>query len=185
MNNSATFRSVRPSSDEYASYYARYIERIPDGDIAAELRRQHGEVMNFFQELGAERAKFRYAPEKWSMQGVLGHVLDAERIFSYRMLCIARGETNSLPGFDEDSYAATAKYDRYSFESMVEQFDLCRRALLLLSESLQEDDWLRRGRANDVDVTVRALAWMMAGHAAHHLGVLRERYLPAMSAASV
>ena len=167
----------RPQAGEHAPYFSRYIDLVPEEDVVGMLEAQGRELAALLSPLGEEKASFRYAPEKWSVKQVLGHVTDAERIFDYRLLSIARGETKSLPGFDENDYMRGANFDHRSFADLLDDFDATRRATLTLMRGLADEAWTRAGTANDNRTSARAIAYMVAGHARHHLGVLRERYL--------
>jgi uncharacterized damage-inducible protein DinB len=167
----------RPQPGEHAPYFSRYIDLVPEEDIIGTIEAQGREMAALLSPLGEEKAAFRYAPEKWSVKQVLGHVTDAERIFDYRLLSIARGETKSLPGFDENDYMRGANFDQRSFADLLDDFDATRRATLTLLRGLSDEAWTRSGMANDNKTSARAVAYTVAGHARHHLGVLRSRYL--------
>lgn len=170
-------RRERPDPSEYASYYENYVRRVPDGDIVESLERQRREMGRLFESIDEERAAYRYAEGKWSIRQLVGHLIDSERVFSYRALTFARGGTAELPGFDENEFVRNAPFDAIAFRQLAGEFDLLRRATLLLFEPLPEEAWSRSGTANARRVTVRALAWTTAGHVEHHLAILRERYL--------
>ena len=175
----------RPQADEYGAFYAGYVARVPETDILAVLAAQAEEVRATAASVPAEREGFRYQPEKWSVRQVFGHVADAERVFGYRILCIGRGETASLPGFDELAYAGVAGHDRVPLARLVELFASARLANLEMMRDLDEVAWRRRGTANAQPVTTRAIAYILAGHARHHLHVLQERYaVPSAAAAN-
>lgn len=171
--------SRRPAAEEHAPYYGRYIDLVPEEDICAALAAQAEETQRMLSSIGAERAGFRYAPGKWSIKEVIGHVTDSERVFGFRALAIARGETTPLPGFDENEYVRNAGFDRCSLDELADALALVRRANVLFFRSLPPIAWERRGVANDNPVSVRALAYIILGHERHHLNVLRERYLSA------
>lgn len=168
---------TRPAADEYEKFYANYISLVPDGDVLDSLALQRKETQKLLDGISESKAAYRYAPEKWSIKGVVGHVVDAERVFSYRALSIGRGDTTPLPGFDEKHWAGTSNVDDRTLKDLVNEYGLVRDATLALFRSLPDDAWPRRGTANTFSVTVRALAWIIAGHERHHLKVLRERYL--------
>lgn len=167
----------RPQAGEHAPYFSRYIDLVPEEDVIGAIEAQGRELTALLSPLGEEKAAFRYAPEKWSVKQVLGHVTDAERIFDYRLLSIARGETKPLPGFDENDYMRGANFDQRSFADLLDDFDATRRSTITLLRGLSDDAWTRAGTANENNTSVRAIAYMVAGHARHHLGVLRSRYL--------
>ena len=166
----------RPEADEYDPYYTGYVEQIREANVIDVLRRQQLGSEAILTKVTDEAASFRYAPDKWSVKEVVGHVSDTERVFTYRALCIARGDTQSLPGMDQDIYVAGANFETRSMDSMVQEFSAVRSATIALFESLDQESWVRRGVANDVAVSVRALAFIIAGHEFHHMAILRDRY---------
>ena len=171
--------AARPAADEFAPYYARYIEAVPDGDVLDTLERQLEETVALLDTFGEGRATHRYAEGKWSVKEVVGHVTDAERIFAYRALCAARGEAGALPGFDENAYVAGAHFDGRTLNSLLGELTAVRRATLSLFRNMEPQALGRRVIANGVDVTPRAIAWIIAGHERHHQRILRERYAAA------
>jgi uncharacterized damage-inducible protein DinB len=178
MTNATTAAPIaRPQNNEYAPYYAGYIAQVPDGDLVDVLRRQIGETLSLVRGVPEERASHRYAPGKWSIKEVLGHMADVERIMGYRMLCIARGDTTPLPGFDENAYVPVANFDARSLASLASEFEQVRRATVAFIEHLDADAAARRGTANNLEITARAIAYIIAGHERHHVRILRERYL--------
>ena len=170
-------RFDRPTDDEYAPYYARYLAAVPAGDLLALLERQGAEAAAFLRGLEPARWTYRYAPGKWSIAEVIGHVCDTERIFTYRALRFARADATPLPGFEQDDYVPVGRFDARADASLVAELEAVRQASLTLFRGLPDDAPLRRGVANGVEFSVRALAYVIAGHERHHLGVLRERYL--------
>src|SRR5690349_10171845 len=134
----------RPDPSDYAPYFKRYIDLVPETDVIDALETQGDETQRPIASLGEERASYRYAPEKWSIKGVLGHVADSEKIFGYRLLAIARGEKNSLPGFDENEYARNARFDSWSLRDLGQSLALVRGANVLTMRNLSEEDWNRR-----------------------------------------
>ena len=168
---------VRPEASEYAPYYERYVSLVPDGDVTGTLARQNEEVLALLGGVTEERAGFRYEPGKWSVKEVVGHVIDAERVFAYRAMAIARGDRAALPGMDQEEYMAGSDFDARTLADLAEEFSHPRRANVLMLRGLPAGAWSRRGVASGNEVTVRALAYIIAGHAAHHLQVLRTRYL--------
>lgn len=169
-------RTDRPAPDEYAPFYSAYVARVPEDDPLPVLGAQPGELMRLAQSASPERELYRYEPGKWSVRELFGHLVDAERVFGYRAFCISRGEQASLPAFDENAYVASAGSDRRALCEHVEELSLLRDANLLVLRRLDEDAWRRIGTANAKPVSVRALAFIMAGHVRHHLSVLRARY---------
>lgn len=173
--------SQRPAADEYAPYHENYLRLVTEGDIVETLERQRVERRQLLRAVPAELETFRYAEGKWSIREVVGHLIDAERVFAYRALCIARGEQNPLPGFDEDSYMALSGYADRSLSELTTEIDELRRANISMFRGFSDEAWSRRGTANAVEVSARALAWILAGHEAHHLAILRERYLASLA----
>lgn len=169
--------NARPERTEAAEYYFTYIDQVPDGDVRELLEAQLPETLALFREFSEERSLFRYAPEKWSVREVVNHVNDAERLFTFRALWFARGFDTPLPSFDQNVAVGEAKADEPSWASHVEEFAAVRAATLTFFRSLPDEAWSRRGIASDNPFTVRALAWITAGHVLHHARVLRERYL--------
>ena len=167
---------ARPEPGEYAPFYRGYVERVPDRPLLEQLARQGEETRVWLAALPAEKAGYRYAPAKWSVTEVVGHVCDSERVFAYRALRIARGDATPLPGFDENAYVPVAKFDGRSLADLVGELRTARAATLALLRSLDPDAWRRRGTANGKPVSVRALAYMIPGHERHHLDILRTRY---------
>ncbi|SDL96550.1 DinB superfamily protein [Catalinimonas alkaloidigena] len=164
-----------PTSDEYAPFYATYVSQVSPDGLTSTLPQQHT-VLQYLKHLSDDQAQFRYAPGKWSVKEVIGHMADTERIFAYRLLRIGRGDQTPLPGFDQNPYVEAAQFDRRSIADLVEEFMEVRTATLRLFHTLQPADWERRGTASQAPVSARALAYIIAGHAQHHLGILRERY---------
>ncbi|WP_102272968.1 DinB family protein [Cytobacillus massiliigabonensis] len=167
----------RPEANEYAPYYSGYVGLVPDGDIIHILMEQVEETIQLLQDISEKQSLFRYADGKWSVKEVIGHVADTERIMAYRLLCIARGETLSLPGFDENPYVINASFDRLPIKEHIENLRAVRQSTIQLLKGLDNQVWARIGSANDVDVSVRALAYIIAGHERHHRQLLKERYL--------
>lgn len=167
----------RPDAGEHGEYFGRYVARVPDGDVLATLRRQAGETAALLADFGEARGGFRYAAGKWSVKEVVGHLVDCERVFVYRALTFARGDRGPLPGFEQDDFVRDANFDARTLASLAEELALVRRSSLALFEGLDEDAWLRSGHANDTELSVRAVPWILAGHEHHHVAVLRDRYL--------
>ena len=166
----------RPEPSEYAPFYAGYVGLVPEDDVLAVLEAQPAEVTRLAAGLPADRETYRYGPGKWSVRELLGHVGDGERVFGYRAFCIGRGERIPLPGFDEQEYIAAANYDARPAAELAADFAGLRASNLSVLRNLAPERWAQAGNANGKPVTVRALAWVMAGHVRHHLAVLRDRY---------
>lgn len=172
----ATLQRVRPDATEYAPFYAGYVARVPEGDVVSALRESGREIVAALGAIPESRGGFRYAPEKWSVREVVGHLVDAERIFCYRALRLARADATPLPGFEENDFVRNAGSDARTLADLVDELRIVREGTVRLFDSFPDDAWERRGVVNGREVSVRALAYITAGHARHHLGVLRERY---------
>lgn len=168
--------SIRPGADEYASFYASYVAAVPDGDVTRALAEQGEGFLRLLKDIGDEKAGFAYAPGKWTIKEVILHMADTERIFAYRLLRIARGDTTPLAPFDENAYAPMSAANDRPLDSLLGEFAAVRGATLSLLRWLPEVAWSRRGVASGREVSVRALAWISTGHALHHERVLQERY---------
>lgn len=172
----AALLGERPSAAEFAPFYANYIAGVPDGDVLDTLSWQLGDTLAYLRGLPAPQHGHRYAEGKWSVKEVVGHMADAERIFAYRMLRIARGDETPLAGFEENAYVRAANFDARPLAALASEFESVRRATLTLVRSFDQEALLRQGTANGYPVTVRALAYIIAGHERHHVEILRTRY---------
>jgi len=172
---STTFAD-RPAASEHAEYYGRYIVQLPDGDVLEMMRAGLREVEALLGGLSEEQALHRYAPGKWSVKEVVGHMLDVERIFAYRALRIARGDKTPIPGFDQDEYVKVANYDGRPLASFLAEYRHLREANLELFGSFDQDALMRQGTASGYAFTARALVWIIAGHERHHLTGFRQDY---------
>jgi hypothetical protein len=171
---------VRPQPTEYAAYYEKYVSLVPGTDILGVLEAQ-GMLMT--QLLGARSERegnFRYAPDKWTVKEVVGHITDTERIFAYRALRISRNDKTPIEGFEQDDYVKNGGFNDRTLVDLAGEFSQVRGATLALFLGLGGDAWQRRGVANKNEVTVRALAFIVAGHELHHRRILEEKYLPAI-----
>lgn len=168
-----------PEPSEYAPYYGRYIALVPGHDILATLDEQRRQTVLLLSCRTDEEGDFRYAPGKWSAKEVLGHVCDTERVFAYRALRIARADQTPMEGFEQDDYVRNGPFANAPISDLVEDYIAVRRATISLLRSLDEPAWSRRGIANKNEVTVRALAYIIAGHELHHRKMLVEKYFPA------
>ena len=166
----------RPTSAEYAPFYAGYVGLVPDTDILAALEAQPGELRAWARAVPPAKETFRYEPGKWSPRQVLGHLGDGERVFGYRAFAIGRGDKASLPGYDEGAYMARSRFDERPLADLVEEFALLRAGNLAALRTFTANDWASLGNANGAAVSTRALAWIMVGHVRHHLAVLADRY---------
>jgi hypothetical protein len=167
----------RPEQTEAAAYYFTYIDQVAEDDIAVVIERQLDESMALFAGISEQTSKHRYAPDKWSIRQVLNHITDTERAFAFRALWFARGFDAPLPGYDQNIAAAGASADGIAWAAHVEEFRRVRLSTISLFANLPAEAWMRSGIASDNRFTVRAMAFIVAGHAAHHLRILRERYL--------
>jgi hypothetical protein len=168
----------RPARHEYAEFYASYVKQVPDGDLFQHLAEQERTTLALLQGLSQENGDFRYAPGKWTLKDVLAHVIDTERLFAFRALWFARDDPAPLPGMDPDGWAAVAGASQRSLTDLRDEYRAVRKATALLLRSFSQDAVDRAGTASGYRFTVRALAWIIAGHERHHQRVLRERYLP-------
>lgn len=167
----------RPQDSEYLAYYGRYISLVPEGDIVVTLARQNEDTIALLRSLTEAQGQFRYAPGKWSVKELVAHVSDGERIFSHRALRFARADETPLHGFDENEYVRHGFFDEYPLADIVTGFENVRRSTLSLFKLMSTEASTRRGKANNAEISVRALAYIIAGHELHHMNVLRTRYL--------
>ena len=166
-----------PSSPEFAPAFGRYVARVADVvDPFHELTAQRARLAARLSPLTEERAEFRYAPDKWSVKEVVGHLSDCERVFAYRLLTIARGDRTPLPGFEENDYARSSNAHQRALADLLSEWAVVRDSTCALARSLREPDWKTLGTANDAPISTRALLYVILGHTEHHLHVLAERY---------
>ena len=179
MTDAATAPAAiaRPRQDEYISYYQKYITLVPDGDLVETLRAQIAETLSLVRSIPEDRGAHRYAPGKWSIKEVVGHMSDVERVMTYRALRIARADTTPLPGFDENAWVPAGNFGARSLASLAHELEAVRRATVAFFQTLDAESAARRGSANNAPISARALAYIIAGHERHHVGILRERYL--------
>jgi hypothetical protein len=168
---------ARPTSDEHNPYYSKYIALVPDDNlsIAGILADQHHDTVDLLRK-AKSKGDHAYAPGKWTVKQVIGHVSDSERVFAYRALRFARGDETALPGFDQDTFMAGSNFQSRTMEDLLEELWSVRAATLSLAKSLPESALSKRGTASGSPVTVRALLYIIAGHERHHVGILKERY---------
>jgi uncharacterized damage-inducible protein DinB len=166
----------RPKPGEYNPYFDRYISLIPGNDILGTLDKQFSKTIALLSGRSEQDANQRYAPEKWTLKELLGHVIDTERIMSYRALCIARNDRTPLSGFEQDAYVSGGPFAEVAFNDLLEEFKTVRAATLSLLRHLRPGDWTRRGVVDQKETSVRALAYIIAGHELHHRHILEERY---------
>ncbi|MDF2648087.1 MAG: hypothetical protein K0Q73_3892 [Paenibacillus sp.] len=167
----------RPNSNEYAPGFVKYIQLVPSGNLVETLQAQHDQSLALLQNLSEEKAAYRYAEGKWSLKTVVGHVADVERLFSYRVLRIARGDAREMPGYDRDIFAASASLEKVLLSAVLEDFSAVRKSTISLIRNLQEAALLRQGEFNGHPLSARAAAFIIAGHEKHHMNIIQERYL--------
>lgn len=170
-------RMTRPQTSEYAEYYSRYVDLVPDGDVVAILKSQLDETSALLDSIADEKSLHSYAPEKWTIKQLVNHINDTERVFTGRALWFGRGFSDPMPSFDQDIAVAGASANDMSWSALKEDFAVVRKSTISFFESLPEEGWSRSGVASDNSVTVKALAYIIAGHVAHHRNILKERYL--------
>jgi len=166
----------RPEESEYDPYYQKYVALVPETEIIALLEVQSDQLRSLIEGVPEERGTFAYDDGKWTIKEVLSHLIDGERIFSYRALRIARGDKTPIEGFEQEGYIENSHANQRSFSDLLDEFTQIRRANLAFFENLDPADWIRTGTANNVEISVRSLAWIMAGHIRHHLNILTSRY---------
>jgi hypothetical protein len=181
----STLTLPRPATDEASPYYQSYIAEVAGENIGEQLIDQLAELERLYSSLDDRGALARYAPDKWSIKEILGHLTDVERIFSYRLLRIGRGDATPLPGFDENAYVPAGKFDERPLSTLLEEFRVVRLSSVALIAGIPPAAWTRRGRASGQPFSARALAYIILGHALHHLRVLRDRYGLGTGAATV
>lgn len=169
---------MTPQPDEYAPFYANYVNKAAaQGNVLETLEHLKDNTWKFLNALGEEKANFTYAEGKWTLKQLVSHMIDAERIFAYRVLCFSRGEQQALPGFDENGYVEQADLSGQTLHELAKEFRTLREANLYLFKSLNEAQLLNAGIASGKPVSVRALLFITAGHELHHLDIMKERYL--------
>jgi len=168
----------RPDSSEYAPYYGKYIDLVPDGDLIKILSAQFNLTLALLRGITEAQSLTRYETGKWSLKEVIGHLTDTERIMCYRALRIARADETPIAGFEQDDYVLAAQFDTRPLTEIVSEFQTVRHATIALFHGFDENAIGRRGTANNLSITVRALAYIIAGHERHHVNVLQTKYLP-------
>jgi hypothetical protein len=173
--------SGRPLSGEFAAYAAADIAFVEGDDAVEALKNQSGQVVQLLRALSDRAVKgMAYARGKWTFKEVIGHLIDDERIFAYRALCVARRDARPLPGFEEKDYVAATNFEQRSLASLTAEFIAVRNATIVFLDALEPDEWVRRGIVNGYEASVRGLAFHIGGHELHHLRIIREKYLPLM-----
>lgn len=168
---------AQPHKGEYSAYYATYIQLVKENNLLDALKNGLEHSVDFLDSLPADVWSYRYAPGKWTVKDILGHLIDAERIFMYRALTFARADRQLLPGFDENSYVQQAYADLRAVNDLMEEYILVRKSSVMMLKGLPPENLLMMGTANAQPVSVRAIAYIVAGHEMHHLRVIKERYL--------
>ncbi len=168
---------MRPEPGEYSPYYENYVKLIEDDDILRILNEQNKKTQDILNSFSEHRGNYRYKDGKWTVKEVVGHLLDTERVFAYRALCIARREKKSLPGFDQDDYVNEGNFNRRELFDLNYEFRLLRESNLLLFKSFPPEMLKRKGFANESSISVLAILFIIAGHEIHHMNILKERYM--------
>ena len=166
-----------PETDEFDPYYQGYISQVPSEGLFPMLDAQDADLRSLVGELTEDRGSHSYAEGKWTIKELLSHIIDGERIFSYRLLRISRGDMTPIEGFEQDGYIENSNANNRTFADLLDEFSSQRRSNMILMRNLTEDGWHRKGIANGVEISVRALAYIMAGHVRHHQNILADRYL--------
>jgi len=171
--------TTRPEASEYAEFYGGYVNGVPEGDILELLQTENDKTIELLSGLTSDQAGHRYAPDKWSIREMVGHMIDGERTFGFRALCFARQDPARLPGFEQDDYVKTSNAEQRELSELTAELRLARQSNLALFRSFDDEMWSRRGIASECEFTVRGLVYITAGHEIHHRRVLTERYLEA------
>jgi hypothetical protein len=166
----------RPEKSEYDAYYERYVSKVSEGDIVETLEKQPEELKDLFANVGEDRGTFAYEEGKWSLKESLSHLIDGERIFAYRMLRISRADQTPIEGFEQDGYIEYSNANNRCFAELLDEFELLRKANLLLIKNLSDDASKRLGTASGFGISVRGLVYIMAGHVRHHQAIFKEKY---------
>lgn len=168
---------IRPVKGDYSPYYEEYISKVEGENGIVILKSQLSSTIKYFDEIPEDKGTYSYAIGKWSIKELIGHIIDTERVFAYRAMCIARGETKSLPGFEQDSYVKSANFNERKLNNLVKEFKTLREANIALFDGFDEVAFSRRGLANGKEITVLAILFIISGHTVHHLNILKEKYL--------
>ena len=168
---------TKPSNEEFPSYFDKYIDLVPEGSLEDTLIKQLKDTTAFLSNISETQANYRYATGKWTIKEVIGHITDTERIMSYRLLRIARGDQSPLAGYDDESYVKEAAFHSCSLPDLLKDFSAVRQSTVSLVRSLPEDVWSRKGITNNSEISVRALAYIIAGHELHHVKIIKDKYV--------
>jgi hypothetical protein len=180
MKSVESMKPGRPEAGEYAPFYQGYIALVSGDDVVGALESQRLHTMQVLSARSEREGNFRYAADRWSVKEVVGHLADSERVFAYRAMRIARGDQTPLSGFEQDDYVKSGGFGERRLTDLAEEFAAVRSGTIALFRSLNEAAWTRRGVANKAEVSVRALAFITAGHELHHQRILEERYFAAI-----
>ncbi len=168
---------MRPQEQDHIPYFTYYINLIPEGDIVSALKNNHQSTLAFIRSIPATKAEHRYADNKWTIKQVINHIIDTERIFSYRALRFSRGDAQLVPGYDENLYAANVDLSKTDLNLLAEEFDTVRKATILQFQQLGEKELVLKGKATSGENNVLSIGYTICGHAQHHLNIIKERYL--------
>lgn len=168
---------IKPNPKDFPEFYRRYINEVIDKNIISYLSEQKTIAVSFFNSIGEEKSKYRYKENKWSIKEILGHVCDAERLFTARALHFARNEKQALPGFDEDEYVSQANFDKILLKQLVEDFSVMRDSNISLFNTFDAEIFERKGTANNTEYTVASILYIITGHLDHHIKIIKKRYL--------
>ena len=168
---------TRPYLSDFPNFYQGYVNTIESDNILQTLQSQQDKTVSFFENLTEEQGNFAYADGKWTIKEVLGHLVDTERVFVFRALSFARGEEQSLPGFDENTYVPAGRFSDRKLESLIEEYRSVRQSTITFFQNLRDEDWSKTGIANNGNFTVNSIAFIIAGHNEHHINILSERYV--------
>lgn len=168
---------MRPKEEDHIPYFSRYINLVPEESIMPALQNNHQELVQFIRSIPVDKSEHKYSPEKWTIKQVINHMIDTERIFSYRALRFARGDAQQLPGFEENDYAANANLKYTNLNLLSEEFDAVRKSTILLFKQLGEKELLLSGMMASGKTNVVSLGFTICGHAKHHMSIIQERYL--------
>lgn len=168
---------MRPDKKDHIPYFSNYIDLVIENDVVSALQANHFALMAFIKSVPAVKSEYRYAENKWTVKQVINHIIDTERILSYRALRFARGDAQRLSGFDENDYAANANLTHTDLALLIEEFDVVRKSTILLFKQLEEKQLLLKGTMASGEVNVLSLGFMICGHAQHHINIIKERYL--------
>ncbi|HKR04319.1 MAG TPA: DinB family protein [Bacteroidia bacterium] len=166
-----------PLPADYPGYYGTYIRKVKGDDLIKSLTEIHQQTKDVLKNVSEEKLNYRYAPGKWTIKEIIGHLADGERVFAYRALCFARNDKTPLPAFEENDWAIASNAGQRTFSELMDEFDAVRESTLRLFKSFDEEMILRKGIANEVEISVKAIGYSIAGHELHHAEVIKERYL--------